>query len=186
VQGVVIMERFNPKIWYAVRTSVHGTRRKSPDGKTIMEAALAEAEIDFYLPQETKTLTHRRTKAKITRKFPLIPGYVFLANVRDWRKAQALPGIHGPVRIKGEPMAIPAWQIDRLREAEQAIDAEAKGRPGLPIGTPIRIGASVPLIGGMLGTITGETGRGTIKAMAEMLSGKITCELNLDQFEALA
>lgn len=199
--------------WYAARTSSNALRHPSRYARigngngqmrpvacsirTVIETSLLDSGITFFLPMETKTLIHNRTKKPITRRFPLMPGYVFVADIRDFRSFEALDGVAGVIRVCGQPVRVPVSAIEQIEAAQMAINAEneaiwkarnAKPRELAaiyPSGSRVAIGSGHALAGWQA-TVLGVTARRTIRTMIEFLGGQVEAELPVDAVELVA
>lgn len=188
-------------IWYAIRTRPNALRPATVAGDFTpalpVEHKLAEAGIAFWYPQERKTLIHHRTKAEIHKRFPLLHGYLFAADVRDWRELEEIDGIAGPIRVRGCPVRVPAHAIADLRQAEAAINAEndriwrARNAGPKQLATAFPSGSRINIHGrhimaGTRATVVGVTARRTIRAMIQFLGGEVEAELPVDAIELVA
>lgn len=133
--------------WYAVRTmpgfqTPHRERWPEPSlsalngvargrGYTVVstldhsrskiEANLDEARFTFYMPSEYMAVRNRK-KAGLyeLRRFALLKGYIFVElSDADWFRLYDVPGVHGVVENCGQPFAINALDMFRLRMYEQ-------------------------------------------------------------------
>jgi len=172
--------------------------RHVKEGQSVIEASMIENGIWFYMPVELKTDRHHRTKALIHKRSPLIPGHVFVADILDWQAFEALPGVLGVIRVDGVPFTVSEGEMERLRNSERAIDAENAARfeasmntkkklkEKYPTGSKVVITAAGHHLEGRSAMVSGATGRQTIKAMVDLLSGQGTVELSLGDFEGVA
>ena len=72
-----------------------------------VERALSDAGFAFYMPSEFKVIRNRKkTATYTTRRYPLLPGYVFVHGVEDWLSLTSLPGVSGVVGIDGVPLKV--------------------------------------------------------------------------------
>lgn len=198
--------------WYAIRlqpgalrfpskvvrmpNKIGGTSLKRfPSTVTLLESGLDEAGIEYFLPMEEKTVIHHRTKAEIRKRFPLVPGYAFVFNVRDWPAIESVDGVAGAVRVCGNPVRVPERSIEALREAEQTInrenDAIWEARKARSAPRSFRIGSRASIGRGHVmanhkGEILGVTARRTVRMMIELLGGKIEAEVPFDLIELVA
>jgi transcription antitermination factor NusG len=87
--------------------------------KSAVERALEDARIVHYMPCETKVIRDRHKTARwTTRRYPIVPGYVFVAGVEDWPALEAVPGVVGCVSCMGWPVPFYASEILTLRTIE--------------------------------------------------------------------
>lgn len=114
--------------WYAVRTEPAAQRpHRLAEGQSTIEVALTLAKFAHYMPVQNRVFVHRRTKKMTSTRAPLLPGYIFVADVIEWRPLYDCPGVAGVLGIDGTPAAIPIHQIENLRKVEQSInDMEAR------------------------------------------------------------
>lgn len=131
--------------WYAIRTHPAAQRpqreyvverTRSSKGYRIVpsldprlsavERSLTEAGFVHYMPAEFRAVRHRRkTGVYEVRRFPLLPGYMF---VTDWRHVSDVPGVAGVIGSEGQPFAIALTDIMALRTIEARSEAEADRR----------------------------------------------------------
>lgn len=201
--------------WYAIRTApgAQHPQREYAVEKTIrgkgyrlvpslnpnisaIERALSNAGFVHYMPVERREIRDRRKTGYWTsRRFPLLQGYVFVADVTDWRTLSELPGVAGIVGINGVPLTIPVADMMTLRtkeaEADAAFDAakaerEAKerrvsqkrARKLFPAGS--RVIVTSGLAEGRKARIVGPDRDGRIKAIVEGLESAGTISVPLD------
>ncbi len=89
-----------------------------------VERHLKERGFAFYMPSETRLIRDRR-KANLwkERRFPIIPGYVFLSDVRDFKRLEETAGIINVIRFEGIPFPMPERDIDELKRIEAECEA---------------------------------------------------------------
>jgi len=115
--------------WYAVRTAPAAQRpHKLSAGQSIVEVALTLGNFAHYMPVHDRVFIHRRTKKMTSNRAPLLPGYIFVADVVEWLNLCDCVGVAGVLGIGGTPVAIPNHQIDNLRKVEQAVNDESARR----------------------------------------------------------
>lgn len=183
------------------RNGLKVTREPLLSGILAIEHDLASRGFASYMPVETIELIHQRTKKLIVRRAPLLSGYVFVRDPHDWIALQDIPGVVGALGSAGIPIVIRQSDIDALMaaEAENAAMIETKRRTrleqakrmsrsraskALPDGTKIEI--NHPVLGKRSATVTGVTGRNTVKAMAEFLGGLVPVEISFDAVTEIA
>lgn len=149
--------------WFAVRTApgaqmpqreyaVEVTRSRKGyrivpslnPNKSAIERALEDAKIIHYMPCETKVIRDRKKTGNLTtRRFPIIPGYVFVAWVDDWLKLGEVPGVAGYVACQGVPVPFSGLNILTLRTIEansiMAADAEMEKHQRLTHAKGLRV-----------------------------------------------
>lgn len=91
-----------------------------------IERALSNAGVIHYMPAERKLIRDRRkTNNWITRRFALLPGYVFVHDVKNWAELEEeVPGVASIVKVDGAPIAIDIVDILELRSMEADSEAE--------------------------------------------------------------
>lgn len=194
--------------WYAIRLRPNAQRPSKQDTRiSNVELELTQAGIAHFMPFERKEIIHHRTKKPIDKKYPLIPGYAFIADVQDWLVLSKCDFVAGYLNVRGEPIRLPTAQVEIIRLAELAIwdDYErakaerrlreayadnripqSRARVLYPAGSPIVVDKTHYLLGGMRGTVTAATGRQTIKAVIDTLNGMVNAEIPLMYVEKVA
>lgn len=129
------------KNWYAIRVKPgavhpHATWRREPISEnsektsfnrqqnaemTMLEAAMEDIGVECFVPMERKGLIHHRTKRQIIRRFPLLPGWAFVAGVRDWMAVEAISHVMN-FRTDNPPTRISESEIEKIRIAEAEIN----------------------------------------------------------------
>ena len=184
-------------IWNAIRPTPLGMRCIPRSNTLRIEAQLADAGVEHYMPAETRFTMHHRTKEWLEKRFALMP-YVFVADIIDWPGLERdVRDMFGPVRLAHVPIQIPARDIARLRESELQINTGhalmhrnrqlTKRRLAelYPQGSKIEIGAG-HMLAGQTATVMFATGRQTVAAMAEFLGGQVQVEIDVDQIKQAA
>lgn len=111
--------------WYAIRTVPSAQRpHELIKDQSKVEVTLSLGKIVHYMPVQNRVFIHRRTKKTTTARSPLLPGYVFVADIVDWLWLLQCSGVHGVLGIGGTPATIPNHQIENLRKVEEAINDE--------------------------------------------------------------
>jgi transcription antitermination factor NusG len=181
--------------WFPIRTSSGAFRHMHSSSKTKLEHALAG--YDYYIPWEHYEFRHHRSKKLLRSKKPLIPGYVFIADITDFERLERIPEIYGPIRgMDNRPRTIRETEIDRLKEAEQMITEAfaimtrnremTKNRVAAmyPSGSAIRIGQG-HIMSGREARVLEATGRKTLKAVIEGMFGTdVEIEIPIELVEA--
>jgi transcription antitermination factor NusG len=123
--------------WYAVRVTggalkvfseklvfagpKGGTRKFSVpdiDQRTNIEVEFEKLGIEYFLPCLISKKQHRRKReAYITKRRPLIPGYVFVRYVSDWQQIKDIRDVVDVVRSENGPVRIRNQDIHLLRMA---------------------------------------------------------------------
>lgn len=91
-----------------------------------VERALIDGGFKAYMPAEKRLIRDRRKIGVwTTRRFPLLPGYVFVRDVIDFRALEETPGVAAVLRNNGEPFAVAITDIWTLEAIEAESEAEA-------------------------------------------------------------
>ena len=196
--------------WYAVRLKPGASARSRADTRiSKIEYSLDRAEVKYYLPLERKETVHNRKKIIIDKSFPLLPGYVFVADIKNWTAFRQIHFVGNPVSIAGNPLIIREEMIEKIRDAEMEIYEEYQFQKGrriqvekereerangmsakkakqiYPAGSPVVVGGS-HMLRGMKGTVVSATGRNTIKLIIETLDGHVNAEISTAHLEMVA
>lgn len=208
------MNETRPHDWYAARITGQATQVSSKkmiiygpqggshqyrvpdiDGRMNIEVALDALDLEYFLPMLHYEIPHRRKRGEwITLSEPIIPGYVFVRHITNWRALEQAEGVVGILRCGPESVRIPGIDIHRLRMAEWEcyLDFERKRQlrldpPKKRLGRKYIEGSRHSVIHKRLGrmdiTISSVTSRNTIKAIADKL-GKV--EIGVDDIEKVA
>lgn len=191
--------------WYVVRTAP-GTSRQAPprphlpierQTESMAERAVRDAGLIAYTPTMRKDIIHHRTKKLITRKFPLMAGYMFAGfNARpNFMRLATLPEIQSILGADGHPWQIPSREIERFQQAEadmlfddtrearlhrHEIGRTARLTAQMQFPTGTRISLNGGPFTGFSGHVTSVTGRNTIKAMVEIFAQLVEIEIPID------
>jgi transcription antitermination factor NusG len=149
---------------------------------------------NYYVPWEHYEYKHHRSKKLIQARKPLIPGYVFIADVKDFARLEAIKELYGPIRgLDNRPRTIPEAEIDRLKAAEAMILAAFNNRnitrkawreAKFPKGAMVKIGFG-HLMSGREARILEATGRNTIRAVIDgMFGSAVEIEIPIELVEA--
>lgn len=89
-----------------------------------VERHLKERGFSYYMPAETRLIRDRR-KANLykERRFPIIPGYIFVRDVWDFKRLEETTGIINVIRFEGIPFPMPERDIDELKRIEAECEA---------------------------------------------------------------
>jgi transcription antitermination factor NusG len=200
--------------WYAARISGHATRVArhrmifhGPNGgpyqylvpdidrRMTIEMPLDALDLEYFLPVASKEFPHRRKRGVwVTEREPILPGYVFVRNVRNWQALEFADGVIGILRCGHENVRIPALDIHRLRMVEwecyveyERARAHRIDPPKKKLGRKYVEGSRHTVNHKRLGhidfTVMSVTSRQTIRAIHDKL-GKI--ELKVDDIEEVA
>jgi transcription antitermination factor NusG len=122
--------------WYAVYTCANHERRIADQ--------LGSRGIDHFLPQYESVRKWKDRKVRLS--MPLFPGYVFVHLALQARlSVLQVPGVVRLVGFNGQPAAVPAEDVNRIREfLGQGFRAEP--HPFLMVGRRVRV-QSGPLAG---------------------------------------
>lgn len=186
--------------WHVIMLSPGALRpdRFRPN-ETIVSRSLKEGGFSYYMPFERRAIIHAKTKKRIERQFPLMPGYGFVENVTNFEALRKCNGVNDVIKSAGKPIEIRPALVGEVRDAEQAINAEydrkeiarqkreAMGSRALvaesfPVGGKVTIGEG-HIMAGQTMTITAATGRGAIKGVIDMLNG-IHAEIGVEYLNA--
>lgn len=186
--------------WHVIRLGYGALRpHKLFTGQTVVERSLREAGISFYLPFEHKTIVHPKTKKKITRDFPLMPGYGFVENVSNFEALRKCNGVTDVIKSAGFPVPIRRDLVKEVMDAEAAVNAEHERKEAAraareAMGTRATVAQAFPvnstarvkqghLLAGQEVFINAATGRATIKGVIEALNG-MSVEIEVSSLEA--
>ena len=196
--------------WYAIRTAPGAQMPKreyatettnSRRGKgyrivpslnpneSAIERELKQEGFTCYIPV-IKRLMRDKRKFGVwkSRRFPMLQGYVFVQDVKDWPRLEATAGVAGIVGTNGRPLAILEADIEKLAaeeaRAEEAFQKEQKRREEADairgrkltrrkLGQAFKPGSVVDITkghaAGRAATITGLDRGGRLKAMLDGL-----------------
>ena len=177
-------------MWYVaqVRTTSQMCGRRYRDGDlSPVEEQLRRNGFDFYMPVE-KRLDRMRsmTNVHMERRVPVIPGYVFVQNVYNFKRLEKdTPGVIGVVRFEGRPYPMPDSDIGLLQRLEAECEAafqrdcarrafaaskltRNKAKRLLPRGSHVAITAGH--LSGREGYVSGFDRDGKVKLMISMLN----------------
>ena len=198
------------EMWFAIKAKPNTQRQASPrvgqpadrKGEFIIERNLRDAGFDVFFPSTVREIRHNRTDEFLVKRFPLMVGYAFVRNPRDFYSLSDCEGVSSILGIAGCPLRIPTVSIDAIREAEEVerdlmekrralrIQKEKQAQRKLtrreardlfPKNRRVTV-SSNSLLQGMSGFVVDATGRNTIKAMIETLNGLIPVELDIAEF----
>ncbi|MDH3232215.1 MAG: hypothetical protein OEQ29_01720 [Alphaproteobacteria bacterium] len=192
--------------WYAVQTGAGAYRLHKCDDDEIcltnIEIALGRSGFEFYLPIERRIIFHHRTKKLIRKRFPLLPGYVFVANVSNWPALCDVDGVVSVLGTCGAPLKIPMTDMARLDHAEATINEEIEqAQARLEMShrrmTSRRLARMFPpgssvcvktghIIAGLVGKVTATTGRKTVRATFDILGDMVPVEIAFDELDLVA
>ena len=176
--------------WHVIRLAPNALR---PDNgnhfRTIVEKSLTEGGFVFFLPFENKPQIHQRTKKKIWRRHPLMPGYGFVEHVRDFEALRGCDGVGDVIKSAGRPVPIHEGEVYKVMLAEMSVNAEhdrknaaqeareAMGTRAAVIGAfPINSLVTVKqghLLAGHTFVVGAATGKATIKGVIDSLAVEI-------------
>lgn len=123
--------------WYVVRTK--------PAAEYAAEVEMRRVGISVYMPQFRREYRHHRSKAWITRQFPLFNGYLFIrADDLKWGALASCKGLERDAILcsaSGNRMEIKGSVIERIRENEEcgAFDETRQNGSRLQIGQRVKI-----------------------------------------------
>lgn len=196
--------------WYAVKTRP-GTQRKAkprigePEdraGEFIIERNLRDAGFEVFMPSMVREVRHHKTDEYMVKRFPLMVGYSFVPDPRNFFALSQVEGVSSILGIAGRPFRIATGIIDSIREAEEREAAllelrqqarkkreaqkgqkltRKEAREMFPKNTRIIV-TGESFLAGMSGFIVDATGRKRIKAVVETLNGLMPVELGIADF----
>lgn len=179
--------------WYAVRISGQATRVShrriifaGPKGgthqylvpdinqKTNIEVELEAQGVDYFLPMAISETPHRRKRnVMVTRRAPLLPGYVFVQHVPDWQRLEKAEGVVGVLKCGLDNVRIPSRDIHDLRMIEWQAFCDYVDPPKKRTKRRFIEGARLAINHKTLGTmdvqILSVTSRNTIRVIADRL-----------------
>lgn len=175
--------------YVVVRTNIRCERRAA--------RSLRAAGYRVYFLQFRKSSTHRRTKKRIIRRYPLTPGYLFVRMTRiDWFTLRRCDGVECVVGINGTPYTIPRsdivrmvkdvrarkWDnvtVERVSHRKRKAELEKLFRRGR------RLRAKEGTFQGLEAEISGVTAKGTIAGLLNILGRLTPVEFEPDHVEPL-
>lgn len=196
--------------WYAVKAKPNTQRQAAPrvgetisrKGEFIIERHLRDAGFDVFMPSTVREVRHHRTEQYMVKRFPLMVGYAFVRDPRDFYSLSDCDGVSAILGVAGCPLRIPTASIEAIKAAEEVerdlmerrrslrIQKEKQAQRKLtrkeardlfPKNHRVTV-SSNSLLHGMSGFVVDATGRNTIKAMIETLNGLIPVELDIAEF----
>lgn len=207
--------------WFAIRTrpalqqprrEFHVVETKSGKGYRVeasmdpeisaIERALDEEGFIHYMPVERRLVRSRRkTHHWETRRFAMVPGYVFVADVDDFPRLEAISEVMGVVGSAGTPLPISILDILMLRameanaqvEFDQAMElreaqarrvSQRKAKKMFPAGHRVEIMRG--LAKGKTAIVVGPERDGRLKAFIEGLDAAGTISVPLDSVKLVA
>ncbi len=187
------------KVWFVIRCNIKCEQKAMEN--------LQAAGFEVYFPRMRKDIIHHRTKAVITREFPLFNRYLFVgmpqeAERRHWGFVRACEGVECALGVGGVPLPVPAADVEAFRLAEIDMqfddtraakihrgDIEATKKAQVqrlyPTGSALRVKEGHDF-GGFYGNVVSTKGAGKVKAMIEMFGGLIPVEFNVEDVEPIA
>jgi len=186
--------------WHVIRLLPNALKADKANPRwSVVERSLTDGGFAFYLPFENKTLIHHRTKKRIERRFPLMPGYGFVEGVTNFEALRQCDGVMDVIKSAGAPVPIPATEVRDIAAAEHAVNAEherkeanRKAREALgtraalsnafPVNTTVRVKTG-HLLAGESFVVDAATGRATIKGIIGRLNN-MSVEIDAVHLEA--
>lgn len=171
----------------------------NPDMSAV-ERALTDGGFAHYMPVERRIIRDRKKAHHYTtRRFALLPGYVFVRDVTNWPKLlEKTGGVDDVVGSNGTPHVIRELEIDILRHAEAIAERACRERLEQIRRTGERLtrrtvaamfpkGSKVLVTEGLarhqLATVMGTDRSGHIKAMIDTLNAIGTISLPPDHIQ---
>lgn len=97
--------------------------------RSAVEKALTEAGFIHFMPAERRLIRDRKKLGVwTTRRFPMLQGYAFVADVTDFERLEHTAGVLEVVRMNGSPYRVADQDIQTLRQVEAECDAAVDGR----------------------------------------------------------
>lgn len=157
--------------WHALVTNPKCERRA--------EAGLRELGITVYIPWGRIWSRPKRAPGVVMRLRPAFPRYIFVkvAAPGDIHSVRDVDGVEGVVSAEYIPLAIPDWQIDRVRKAEAEGLLNFNREPKTWKGGEYEIGQSLTITGGPFAGFTGRVVRRSTKKgvdLETLLFGRAT------------
>lgn len=197
-------------LWFAVKTWPGTQRVAKPrfnekqerKNETIIERYLRDEGFHVYMPSLRKDIRHHRTKEIITRRFPLLTGYVFVGG--DYEMVYRLAECDGVTAVLGNaeaPHVIPEETIRMFMTAEEEMQyddtmeakihrreraATVKADLALRFPTGSKFEVKEGPFAGFHGEVTSVHGRACVKAMMNIFGGLVPTEFTSEQIEKVA
>ncbi len=163
-----------PARWYVVYTSANHERRVAQQFEL--------RGIEHFLPQYESVRKWKDRKVRLS--LPLFPGYVFVNMVlRNRLAVLQVPGVASLVGFSGQPAAIPAEDLLRIRDF-LARGFTAEPHPVLRVGERVRVTCG-PLAG-MEGIFVRKKNRARLIISFETIERAIAVEIGEASVEPLA
>jgi transcription antitermination factor NusG len=159
--------------WFALHTS--SCQEKN------LARHLSARNIEFFLPVYTR-VSRWKNGLRVSIERPIFPGYVFVnIHKREKIRVLELPGAHSLVSAGHEPIALPAREIEVLREATRLLRAEP--HPYLNVGDRVRLRTG-PLEG-MTGIIVRKKAGSRLVISLELIMRSVSVEVDEQNLETL-
>ena len=188
--------------WYAIAISPSSTRpakvvtlKRGPrnglrrsveysETQFQIEKDLAVSGFNAYVPADIKALKYKTNATEMLRRVPMLRGYAFIRDPKDWQVLEGVKGVCGLLGSGNVPIRIPESDIALLRMAEvecqnsaiaakEAREARAKRQTrrmtgqSFPSGKKVRV--NHPLLGVQQAIIDRATGRGAVLVLFDQL-----------------
>jgi transcription antitermination factor NusG len=159
--------------WFALHTS--SCQEKN------LARHLSARNIEFFLPVYTR-VSRWKNGLRVSIERPIFPGYVFVnIHKREKIRVLELPGAHSLVSAGHEPIALPAREIEVLREATRLLRAEP--HPYLNVGDRVRLRTG-PLQG-MTGIIVRKKAGYRLVISLELIMRSVSVEVDEQNLETV-
>lgn len=198
--------------WYVVKLAP-GTTRQAPQRifidpsrkeESIAERAIRDAGLIAYCPSMRKDVIHHRTKKTITKRYPLMTGYLFAgfeAAHPNFMILGSLREVSSILGVNGKPFQVRHADVQRFMDEEadmQFDDTKAARIHRREIGRTERATLEMTYAAGTAiivndgpfaghhGAVKSITGRKTVKAIMNLLGGLVEIEVPVESLERVA
>jgi len=159
--------------WFAAYTT--------PRHEKVVARHLSGRHIESFLPLYTSIRRWNNGCRRPVQK-PLFPGYVFVNLVRqECVKVLQVPGVVSIVGAGREPSALPATEIESLRNAVSRCHFEP--HPLLTLGEKVRITSGS--LTGMIGVLVRRKNHFRVVLTLDLIQQSVAVEIDSDQIEPL-
>ncbi|MCD1266863.1 hypothetical protein B5M44_25555 [Shinella sumterensis] len=147
-----------------------------------------EAGVNAYFPTMRKEVRHFRTKAWVSREFPLFTGYAFAElHPADVGRIHDMRNVIGLLRDgEGTPLPVSREIVDNLKEAEARGDFDVLRPPA----RRLKAGQTVEVKNGALAgyhlCVTSVAGRRAVRAAVEILGTIREIEIGVENVRLVA
>tara|TARA_R110002110_G_scaffold37601_5_gene124048 strand:- start:4197 stop:4763 length:567 start_codon:yes stop_codon:yes gene_type:complete len=170
--------------WHVIRLAPNALKAdKGNHFRTVVEKSLNDGGFAFFMPFENKPHIHSKTKKKIWRRHPLIPGYGFVEDVSNFESLRNCDGVGDVIKSAGRPVPIPDFEVHKVMLAEMSVNAEHERKNAAQearerMGTRAAVVGAFPinslvtikeghLLAGQSFIVNAATGKATIKGVID-------------------